>query len=93
MAEDTGELGAQVIDLASITDEEWYEVGRRAVEDLLIELRDSRISLLGRNNGLVVKERDGSGSATIRLTIEHALKVGMTAIFESRLSASTEGER
>ncbi len=36
------------------------EVARRAIEDNLIEMRDARISILGRNNGLGVKEGDGT---------------------------------
>lgn len=59
---------------------ELLEVGRRAIEDVLIEWRDSRLSIWGRGNGLVVKEKDGSESSIIRMGAEHALKIGLEAI-------------
>lgn len=55
------------------------ELGRSSIEAELLELRDSRISML-RNNGLVVKEKDGSHSSIIRLGPEDALTIGLTAI-------------
>lgn len=57
-----------------------YEVGRRAVEDVLVEHRDSRISFLFRNNGLVIKNADGTDSPVIRLTTEHAVAIAMRAM-------------
>lgn len=60
------------------TDEQ-LEIGRKAVEDLLIEWRDSRLSEL-RNNGLVIKEKDGTASSIIRFGTETALKVGIKAM-------------
>lgn len=80
----------RVIDVDSITDREWWEIGRRAVEDLLVEMRDDRISVMGRNNGLVICERDGSPSDVIRLPIEAALKVGVRAIADAR-AAQNDG--
>jgi hypothetical protein len=58
---------------------ELLEVGRKAIEDTLLALRDSRISAF-RNNGLVCKERDGSDSHIIRLGPEHAIQIGLKAI-------------
>ncbi len=55
------------------------EIGRKAIEDLAIEFRDSRISVL-RNNGVCCKERDGTPSNTIRFGPETAIKVGLEAI-------------
>lgn len=55
------------------------EIGRKAVEDLLVELRDDRVAQL-RNNGLVIKEADGKSSDTIRLGPEDALRTGLLAI-------------
>lgn len=75
---------SRLIDIDSITDEEWYTVGRAAVEDVIIEMRDARISVLGRNNGLVCKEADGTPSHIIRLPIEDALKIGINAIVKQR---------
>lgn len=73
-----------IIDIDTITDQEWYEVGRIAVEDVLIEFRDARIGILGRHNGLVVYEKDGTPSDIIRLTIEDSLKIGMRHIVNTR---------
>lgn len=58
------------------------EVGRKAIEDVLIEWRDSRLSELGRNNGLVVKEKDGKDSSIIRFGPEMALSIGIKAILK-----------
>lgn len=55
-----------------------WNVARAAVEDLLIEMRDSRISMPARANGFVIREFDGSSSDIIRfgpeIGISHALK-------------------
>ena len=76
-------MSLRIEDVESLTDED-YERGRKAVEDVLIEFRDSRISLPLRNNGLCVKERDGTPSNVIRLAIEDALRIGMRAIAEAK---------
>lgn len=55
------------------------EVGRRAVEDQLVRLRDDRISIL-RNNGMVIKERDSTPSNVIRLGTEMAVQTALKAI-------------
>jgi hypothetical protein len=57
-----------------------YEIGRLAVEDVLIDFRDSGLSILGRNNGLVVKYADGTPSDIIRLPIEDAVRIAMNAM-------------
>lgn len=57
------------------------EIGRKAVEDVLIEFRDDRISV-ARNNGLVCKEKNGTPSDVIRLGTEVALKIALKAIAE-----------
>jgi hypothetical protein len=62
-------------------DSELLEVARKSVEDLLIEFRDSRIFTL-RNNGLVIKESDGTASAMIRFGTEDAIRIGLKAIIE-----------
>lgn len=56
------------------------EVGRKAVEDALIEWRDLRLSTPFRNNGLVVKEYDGKDSSIIRMGPEDAMQIGLRAI-------------
>jgi hypothetical protein len=50
-----------------------------AVEDVLIEMRDSRIGQLGPANGFVVRERDGSPSDIIRLGTRWGLEIGIKA--------------
>ena len=62
--------------------EDLIEVGRKAVEDTLIDFRDSRISLVGMGNGLVVCEEDGTKSDAIRLTIDDALRIALEAIIK-----------
>ena len=63
-------------------DDRLLEIGRQAIEEVLVDLRDSRISVL-RNNGLVVKEQDGKESHIIRLGPEDALKIGLKAMAKS----------
>lgn len=60
-----------------------YEVARQAVEDALIDMRDAGMFIL-RRNGLVVRDRDGSNSPIIRLSIEDALQIGLKAIVARR---------
>jgi hypothetical protein len=50
-----------------------------AVEDVLIELRDARISVLGPANGFIVKERDGSPSPVMRLGTRDGLEIAIAA--------------
>lgn len=57
-----------------------WDVARRAIEDELIDWRDRGLSLLGRNNGLVVKYPDGSDSASIRMGPETAVRIGLQAL-------------
>ncbi len=54
---------------------------RKAIEDVLVDFRDSRISIV-RNNGLVIREKDGKDSKIIRLGSETALKIGLQAIIK-----------
>lgn len=62
---------------------EALEIGRKAIEDALIEWRDARLSELGRNNGCVVKEKDGTASNVIRFGPEKALRIGLKAMLEA----------
>jgi hypothetical protein len=63
--------------------DEALEIGRRAVEDALVEMRDSRISELGRGNGLVIREKDGTASSIIRFGPETALHIGIKAMLSA----------
>ena len=56
------------------------EVGRKAVETSLINLRDNRVSILGRGNGLVVRERNGNLSGVVRMEIANAVRTALLAI-------------
>lgn len=67
-----------------------WNVGRKKIEDVLVDNRDSRISILGRNNGLVIKEKDGTDSHTIRLGPEMALGIGLKAIIDHLQNKSDE---
>lgn len=60
-------------------DDELLEVGRQAIEDALISMRDSRIFTM-RRNGLVCREKDGTPSAIIRFGPETAIRIGLLAI-------------
>lgn len=64
-----------------VGNEELLEVAKRAVEDTLIDFRDSRLSVVS-NNGLVIKEKDGRDSHIIRFGIDHAINIGLKAILE-----------
>jgi hypothetical protein len=56
------------------------EKARKAIEDTLVDLRDSRIGIIGRGNGLVIKEKDGTASSIIRLTTLDAIRIGLEAV-------------
>lgn len=68
-----------------IEDARLIEIGRQAIEDALIEMRDSRMSVLNRGNGLVVYEKDGTESSIIRFGPEMALRIGLKAINKALL--------
>ncbi len=57
-----------------------WEVARAAIEDALIEWRDSRMSMVGRNNGFVVKEKDGTNSHIIRFGPEVGVRIALLAL-------------
>jgi hypothetical protein len=54
-----------------------------AVEDVLIDYRDRRISMLGAANGFVVNERDGSPSEVMRLRTRDGLRIAIRAYLEA----------
>ena len=67
-----------------------WDVGRKEIEDALVDMRDSRMSLPLRNNGLVIKEKDGTDSHIIRLGPEMALGIGLKAIVDHLQNLSDE---
>jgi hypothetical protein len=60
-------------------DEQALEVARKAVEDVLVEFRDRRISVLNCGNGFVVREPDGQDSSVMRLPTRDGLRIGIKA--------------
>jgi len=62
--------------------DELLEVGRKAVEDTLVEWRDNRLSEFTRGNGLVIRERNGKNSDIIRFGPETALRIGIKAMLQ-----------
>lgn len=62
---------------------ECLEIGRRAIEDALIELRDARLSEPLSPNGLVVREKDGTDSSIIRFGPKTALLIGIKAMLSA----------
>lgn len=70
-------------------DKELLEVGRLAVQEVLLEWRDMRLSVM-RNNGLVIKEKDGKDSHIIRMGPEDAIRIGLEAI-ERHLAERARG--
>jgi hypothetical protein len=71
----------QAVLLKLAASDELLEVGRKAIEDKLIEFRDERLSTL-RNNGFTVREFDGSASSIIRFGPEVGLRIALKAIVE-----------
>ena len=69
--------------LSEVTDDD-ISAAHLALEDQLVEMRDSRmfVWLGGRppGNGLVIREKDGSDSATIRLPTRVAIEAAIKAI-------------
>jgi len=63
-------------------DEEALEVARKHIEDILIEFRDARISIIG-GNGFCVREEDGKPSPMMRLSTREGLRIGIKAYLEA----------
>lgn len=54
-----------------------------AVEDVLIDMRDSRISTMGCGNGFVIREKNGEASSIIRLGTREGLRIAIKAYLEA----------
>lgn len=65
--------------------DELLEIGRKAIEDVLVDWRDNRMSEFNRGNGLVIREEDGRDSNIIRFGPETALKIGLKAMGQAFL--------
>jgi hypothetical protein len=64
-------------------DEAALEVARKAVEDILVDFRDGRMSELTGGNGFVIREKDGRASPLIRLRTADGLRIGIRAYIEA----------
>lgn len=73
------EIAADLRNVASSA--ELMEIGRKAIEDELIEWRDARRFML-RNNGFAVREKDGTPSGIIRFGPEFGVAIALRAIAE-----------
>lgn len=62
-------------------DAELMEVGRKAVENELVEWRDNT-RFMPRNNGLTIRNRDGSESGIVRFGPEVGVAIALRAIAE-----------
>lgn len=72
-------LSSEVLEI--IENSELLEVGRKAVEDELVQYRDARVSQM-RGNGLAIMEADGTASPVIRMGVEQAITIALKAIAE-----------
>lgn len=59
--------------------EDALTAAHKAVEDVLIELRDSQIGLFGPANGFVIRGHDGTPSEVMRLGTREGLRIAITA--------------
>lgn len=66
-------------------DEDALTVAHVAIEDVLVELRDARISTIGPANGFVIHERDraGDGRFIMRLGTREGLRVAIKAYLQA----------
>lgn len=83
----TGALAVAFSDVLERISEQPFllEIARKKIEDVLVEFRDSRVSVFGgsstfRGNGLSIRERDGRESSIIRMGAEDAMRIGLKAI-------------
>lgn len=63
--------------------EQALAAAHKAVEDVLIEFRDRRISVLNRGNGFVCREYDGQESSIMRLGTRDGLRIGIKAYLQA----------
>lgn len=71
------------MELQDLVTDESLEIGKKAIENALVDYRDSKIFTI-RRNGLVIAEKDGTPSKIIRFGSEVALRIGINAIFKNK---------
>lgn len=54
-------------------------VARRVVEDVLVDLRDNRVSVMSAGNGFAIRDMDSPGPSLIRLSTIEGLEIGIRA--------------
>jgi len=64
-------------------DENALTAAHLAVEDVLVDFRDARISVLGPANGFVIRERDGEPSDVMRLGTRDGLRIAIEAYLKA----------
>lgn len=72
--------------------EEALTTAHLAVEDVLIDFRDRRISVMGPANGFVVREADGTESSIMRLGTRQGLKIAIEAYLRADAACVPGGE-
>ena len=60
-------------------DERGLRAAHMAVQETLVEFRDSRVSMMNAANGFVIREADGKDSSMVRLTTREGLRIGIAA--------------
>lgn len=67
---------------AAAEDSDLLRAAHLAIEDVLVECRDERLSTPFVANGFVCREKDGKPSSQIRLSTQEGLHIGLKAIAE-----------
>lgn len=70
-------------------DQDALTAAHKAVEDVLVGLRDHGVSTLEVANGVVIRGRNGEASSAIRLGTREALEIGIRAYLAARGQATT----
>ena len=68
---------------------ELMEIGRKAIEDALLNCRKSCIASLGRGNGFVIRDKDGTASKIIRFGPETGIRIALEAIAKHLAATET----
>lgn len=73
------ELGISVDSVNRLLDRDCIEIGRQAVENAVIELRDCGVSMMC-GNGISCREKDGTPSSMIRMRTDNAIMTALKAM-------------
>lgn len=73
----------------SDVDEKALTAAHLAVEDVLIDFRDRRLSVMGPANGFVVREKDGRESSIMRLGTRDGLRIAIAAYLKATKGPSS----